>query len=56
MSATERKIIQIALDSRVDGEPTVYALADDGTIWSNNLNAFKKHWEYIPNLKDHDIA
>lgn len=48
MSVTKRKIIQIALDPDKENYlATVYALADDGSVWMRNLSVSMAKWERV---------
>lgn len=45
-----RKTIQIAVSGAEDAPDNLYALADDGTIWTMIMDERKMHWEQIPDL------
>jgi hypothetical protein len=53
MSGTLHTVTQIAVGSGYGTQPdTLYALADDGTIWRLSLKLNKAIWYRLPPLPD----
>ena len=48
---TTRKIVQIAAAGEAHNEPSLYALAEDGSLWELNYRR-PNHWTRIPDLPE----
>ena len=48
---TKRKIVQIAAAGEAHNEPSLYALAEDGSLWEFNWRN-PNHWTKIPDLPE----